>query len=93
MPSEPTVPNTADNADGLHDLIRAERDEKARNLIESGEMGHDHKGRKMPRMDGDGHYANIFRAAMGGLKLFVPNISSIYSRRMKPSTRKFTCGR
>ena len=65
MPSEPTVPNTADNAEGLHDLIRAERDEKARNLIESGEMGHDHKGRKMPRMDGDGHYANIFRAAMG----------------------------
>lgn len=57
---------TANNTEELHDFIRAEREEKARNLIESGEMGHDHKGRKMPRMDGDGHYANIFRAAMGG---------------------------
>lgn len=55
----------AENAEGLHDFIRAERDENARNLIESGEMGHDHKGRKMPRMHGDGLYASIFQAAMG----------------------------
>jgi hypothetical protein len=60
---------------------------KARNLIESGEMGHDHKGRKMPRMDGDGLYASIFQAAMGVTEPFGRNISSIYSRRMRPSTR------
>ena len=65
MPSEPAAKRTANNADELHDFIRAEREGKARNLIESGEMGHDHKGRKMPRMDGDGLYASIFQAAMG----------------------------
>lgn len=64
-PPEPTLEDTAENDDGLRDFIRAERDEKARNLIESGEMGHDHKGRKMPLMNGDGLYARVFQAAMG----------------------------
>ncbi len=51
-------------SDPLLDLIRSEREEKARSLIERGDYGY-HPSKSFPTLRGDGEYASIVRATLG----------------------------
>lgn len=56
---------TSDEIDDLHYMIRWEQEEKARNLIEQGDMGLKPDYHKYPSITGKGKYASIYRATMG----------------------------
>lgn len=59
-----------EHEDGLLEFIRRQNDEKARFLIERGGMEYRHwekqTSKKFPSIIGDGTYARIFRATVGG---------------------------
>lgn len=55
----------AEHDDGLLELIRAEREEKARTLLESGLMGRDAGRISVIRPTGDGFYSKLVRASVG----------------------------
>lgn len=55
----------AEYDDGLLELVRAEREEKARTLLESGLMGRDAGRISVIRPTGDGFYSKLVQASVG----------------------------